>query len=88
MFKDEAEGFDLSCWKRRKVSEAGKQWEGHVRGGPAAGVDSDAPGGALRCPGHSAVQVWWPEHRLCDPGVGGGVRLERALGGPGVQGRA
>ena len=33
--KDEAKGSDPSCWKRRKVSEAGKQWEGRIQGDPS-----------------------------------------------------
>ena len=36
-------------------------------------MDADAPGGALHCPGRSAVRGWQPEHGLCDPGAGGSV---------------
>ena len=70
--------------REERFLRRGSSGRGAFRGSPAAGMDSDAPGGA----GHSAVQVWWRERRLCDPGVGGGIRLERALGGAGVQGRA
>lgn len=66
----------------------GSSGRGAFRGSPVAGVDTDAPGGALQCPRHSAVQVCWPERGLCDPGVGAGVGLEQVLGGAGVQGRA
>ena len=69
-------------------TEAGIAPYEYMSGNEVVGVDMDAPGGALQCPRHSAVQVCWPERGLCDPGVGAGVGREQALGGAGVQGRA